>query len=148
MHLILETWWFLFQLKNYLNGYIQRPAVLCIQSTTCWLQLVTIMTADNGLNILRLIQNGCHFTDDVFRCIFVNESVWISLKISLKFVPKVPINNIEALVEIMAWCCSGNKPISETMMVSLLTHICLTRPQWVNKRVQTLWYCFMTFVCS
>ena len=32
----------------------------------------------------------------------------------------------------MAWRRSGDKPLSEPMMVSLLTHICVTRPQWVN----------------
>ena len=148
MCLILETWRYLFQLKNYLNGYIQCPTVLCMQSTTCWLHLVTIMTADNGLSTLRLRQNGCHFTDDIFKCIFVNENVWILLKISLKFVLKVPVDNISALVQIMAWRRSGDKPLSQPMMVNLLTHIFITWPQWVNERVQTLWYCFMIFVCS
>ena len=70
--------------------------------------------------------------DDIFKCIFLNENVWIVLKISLKFVPKVRINNIPALVQIMAWRRSGDKPLSEPMMVSLLTYICVTRPQWVN----------------
>ena len=37
-----------------------------------------------------------------FKCIFLNENIWISIKISLKFVPKGPINNIPALVQIMA----------------------------------------------
>ena len=32
----------------------------------------------------------------------------------------------------MACCQPGNKPLSETMMLSLLTYICVTRPQWVN----------------
>ena len=61
-----------------------------------------------------------------------NENVWISHRISLKFVPKVRINNIPALVQIMAWRRPGDKPLSEPMMVSLLTHICVTRRQWVN----------------
>ena len=52
--------------------------------------------------------------------------------LSLKFVPKGPINNIPALVQIMAWCQPGNKPLSEPMMVSLTTHIFITWPQWVN----------------
>ena len=56
-----------------------------------------------------------------------------SIKISLKFVPKGQINNIPALVRIMAWRRPGDKPLSETMMVTLLTHICVTRPQWVNQ---------------
>ena len=84
------------------------------------------------LNTLRPKQNGRHFADDIFKCIFLNENDWISLKISLKFVPKGPINNIPALVQIMAWRRPGDKPLSEPMMVSLPTHICVTRPQWVN----------------
>ena len=61
-----------------------------------------------------------------------NENVWIPIKISLKFVPEGPMNNIPALVQIMAWRRPGDKPLSEPMMVSLTTHICVTRPQWVN----------------
>ena len=47
-------------------------------------------------------QNGCHFPDIMFKCIFLNENVWISIKISLMCVSKGPINNIPALVQIMA----------------------------------------------
>ena len=84
------------------------------------------------INTLRLRQNGSHFADDIFKCIFLNQNAWISLKISLKFAPKVRINNIPALVQIMAWHRLGDKPLSEPMMVSLLTHICVTWPQWVK----------------
>ena len=56
------------------------------------------------------------------------------LKFNWIFFPKGPINNIPALVQIMAWRCPGDKPLSETMMVSLPTHICVTRPQWVNTK--------------
>ena len=68
--------------------------------------------------------------DDILKCIFLNENAWIPIMISLKFVPKDPINNIPALVQIMAWCRPGDKPLSEVMMISLLMHICVTRPQW------------------
>ena len=60
------------------------------------------------------------------------QKVWIPIEISLKFVPKDLINNIPALVQIMGWRRPGNKPLSESMMVSLLTHVCVTWPQWVN----------------
>ena len=53
-------------------------------------------------------------------------------KISLTFVPKGPINNIPALVQIMAWRRSGDKPLSEPVVVSLLADICVTKPQWVK----------------
>ena len=42
--------------------------------------------------------NGRHFPDDIFQCIFLNENVSISIKISLKFVPKGQINSIPPLV--------------------------------------------------
>ena len=71
-------------------------------------------------------------SDDTFKRIFLNENVKISIKISLKFVSKGPMKNIPTLVQIMAWRRSGDKPLSEPMMVSLLTHICVTRPQCVN----------------
>ena len=56
------------------------------------------------------------FADDIFKCIFVNDHVWFVIKIPLKFVPRGPINNIPALVQIMAWCWSGDKPLSESLM--------------------------------
>ena len=84
------------------------------------------------INTMRLRQNGRHFADDIFKCIFLNENIRISIKISLKFVLKDPINNIPALVQIMARRRPGDKPLSEPMMVSLLTHICITRPQRVK----------------
>ena len=69
----------------------------------------------------------------MFKCIFLNENVWITIIISLKFVPKGSINNNPALFQIMAWRRPGDKPLSEPMMVSLLTHICVTLPQWVKQ---------------
>ena len=88
--------------------------------------------AERHLNTLRPRQNGRHFADGIFKCIFVNENVWIPIKISLTFVPQVPINNIPALVQIMAWHRPGDKPLSGPMMVRLPAHICVTRPQWVK----------------
>ena len=84
------------------------------------------------VNILRPRQNGHIFIDDTFKLIFLNENIRISIKISLKFVPNGLINNIPALFQIMAWRRPGGEPLSEPMMVSLLTHICVTRPQWVQ----------------
>ena len=67
-------------------------------------------------NTLRWRLNGCRFADDTFKRIFLNEYRRILIKISLKLVPKGPINK--------------NPPLAQ-IMVSLLTHICVTRPQWV-----------------
>ena len=83
-----------------------------------------------GLNTLR--QNYHHFQDDIFKCIF-NDNVRISIKTSMKFVPKGPTNNIPVLFRIMASHRSGDKSLSEPKMVRLSTHICVTQPQWINK---------------
>ena len=84
------------------------------------------------LNTLRPRQNGRNFPDDIFKCIFLNENVWISINILLKFVPKGSISNIPALVQIMAWRRLGDKPLYEPMLACSPTHICVSRPQWVN----------------
>ena len=98
------------------------PGIVAIIQLLQWLHF----------NTLRPRQNGRRFADDTFKRIFYNEKVRILIKISLKFVPKGPISNNPALVKIMAWRRSGDKPLSEPMMVSLPTHICVTRPQWVK----------------
>ena len=79
-------------------------------------------------NTLRPWQNGRHFPDDIF----VNDNFGISMDISLKFVPRGQINNSPALVQIMARCRPGDKPLSEPMMITLLTHICAKRPHRVK----------------
>ena len=57
-------------------------------------------------------------TQTTFSSAFFWKKIWIPTEISLKFVPKGPINNIPSLVQIMAWRHPGNKPLSEPMMVS------------------------------
>ena len=71
------------------------------------------------------------FSTRYFKHIFVNENIRILIKTSLKFVPNSPINNIPALVQIMAWHRPGDKPLFELKRVSSLMHICVTHLQWV-----------------
>ena len=75
----------------------------CHQATShylsqCWLRslLPYDVTRAQWVKSLRLRQNGRHFLDDIFKCIFLNENVWIVPKISLNFIPEVRINNIQA----------------------------------------------------
>ena len=77
-----------------------------------------------------------HWGQDKIAAIFqttfsnaLNENVWISIEIPLTFLPKGPINNIPALVQIMAWHRPGDKPLSEPVMVSLAMLICVNWPQ-------------------
>ena len=83
-------------------------------------------------NILRPRQNVRHFPDDIFKCISWKKIYAFRLKISLMFVSKGPVNNILVLVQIMIWRRLGDKPLSEPILVRLLTQICVTRPQWDN----------------
>ena len=57
------------------------------------------------------------FPDDTFKCIFLNENMSVAIEISLKFVPKCIINNIPALVQIMAWRWPGDKPSSFPIVI-------------------------------
>ena len=111
----------------WLSNYIRNNTVDAITYWCLWCLIL-----HTSSNTLRPRHNGRHFADDIFKWIFLNENIWIPIKISLKFVPQGSINNIPSLVQIMAWRRPGYKPLSEPMMVRLPTHICVTRPQWAN----------------
>ena len=55
-------------------------------------------------------------TDDIFKPIFLNENLKITIQISLKFVLRSPIDNKPALVQVTAWRRTGDKPLSEPML--------------------------------
>ena len=100
------------------------PPVFVEHMERSWSELLRLVCSlHSSVNTLRPRQDGRHFADDILKCILFNENVWIPIKISLKSVPKGPINNIPAMVKIMAWRRPGDKPLSEPMVVSLPTHI-------------------------
>ena len=118
-----------------------RPRALNGREAIVWIQYDPVLLRMNAspgfngytprnpdINTLRPRQNSLRLPDDIFKWIFLNENVWISIEIPLKFVPTGPINNIPALVQIMAWRRSGDKPLSEPMVVCFLTHMGVTRP--------------------
>ena len=99
---------------------LSLPSVIFMYAVILYKQITLDSWGTHSFNLstLRPRQNGHHFADDIvfFKMHFVNGNVWISIKISLKFVPKGPINNITALVQITAlrqWC---DKPSSGPMM--------------------------------
>ena len=127
--------YFINVLMNYLQsivGNIEQRLVLYICGGSI-LDYPAIPTPSCRIDKLKPRQIGHHFADDIFECILLQENVWIPIKIFLAFAPKCPINDIPALCQIMAWCRPGGKPWSEPMMVSLPTHLCVTRPPWVNR---------------
>ena len=58
--------------------------------------------------------------DDIFNCIFLSENDRIPIRISLKYVPRSPIDNKAALVQVMAWRRTGDKPLPEPMMTQFI----------------------------
>ena len=76
-------------------------------------QRQSIKKHTNGWNWTVLTHWGREKMAAIFQHIFVNANIWISIKISLKFVPKGQINNILALGQIMALCRPSDKPLSD-----------------------------------
>ena len=107
-----------------MTGLSQYTDKVCVNEDRRWSLIIIPVPSIpfisiNSINTLRPRQNCRHFAVDIF-------------KISLKFVSMIRIYNIPALLQIMAWRRLGDKPLSEPIMVSLLTLIYVTRPQWVN----------------
>ena len=84
--------------------------------------------------------------DAILKTTFTNALSWMKMYwFRLKFhcnLFRGPINNIASLIQIMAWRRTGAKPLSEPMLVRSLTHIRITRPQWVKT-----WYLFIDTFC-
>ena len=59
-------------------------------------------------------------TDDIFKCIFLNENDKIPIQISLKLVPRGPIDNKPPLVQVMVWRRKGDKPLPEALMAQVI----------------------------
>ena len=95
-----------------------------------------------AINSLRPRRNGHFNADVIFKCIFLNENVWFPTKMSVKFVPKGPINNILALVQIIAWRRPGDKPLSEPMRVYWGIYVSpgLNELKWNNNGITILHY--------
>ena len=89
---------------------------ICQAGEVCNLKCMVSMIVTSSFNSSSPGLNGHHFTDNICRSIFVNEKIWILIKNWLKFVPKGPIDNDTALVQIMAWRQIGDKPLSKLML--------------------------------
>ena len=89
-------------------------------------------------------KNGRHFPDDIFKHLFLNEKIGISIQISLKFVTLVPIRNNPALEgdnalapirwQGIIWANNGLVywRIYASISLNALTHIPSIRPQCVK----------------
>ena len=71
-----------------------------------------------ALDTLRPSQNGHRLLDDIFKCIFLTDSWYFDIQISLKCVPIDPVSNGSTFVQIMARCRTGDEPLSEPLRLS------------------------------
>ena len=120
--------WHLFLSNVYFNALNNNPQIVV---QLCLFMITVTSIRGQRVNTLRPRQNGWHFAD-ICKCFFFWWKYMNLINISHNFVLKGEINNIPALVQLMAWLRPGGKPLSEPMMVSLPTHICFTLPQWVK----------------
>ena len=81
----------------------------------------------------------------IFQTTFSNNfswiiNAWISIKISLKFVPKGPIDNIPALVQIMAWHRQVTSHYRNQWWLDIDAYndICITRPNESTRSISWL----------
>ena len=84
--------------------------------TWCRFPTISIYYASPFLTHLLLNKMAAILADDIFKCIFLNENFRISIDMSQKSVLKGPIHNKWALVQVMAWCRTGNKSLPEPML--------------------------------
>ena len=77
---------------------------------------------NNKFETLSPEQKGFHFTDDV--CIFCSVKCCILIRMSLKFVPNCPFSNNPALVQLITWRRSGDKPLFESMVALFIDSYC------------------------
>ena len=107
------------------------------------------------VNTLRQWQNGRHFVNDIFKCIFLNRNVWIPIEISLKFNPGVQLTIFQHWFSQWLGNRCQSHCLNQWWLPSLPTHICFTRPLWVNKIVLRLTqpvfsiciYCILNRTC-
>ena len=103
-------------ITGYCNVFLKFSDVQCfiiffLDQTSSYKIGDAIFSDISRVNTSRPRKNGGHFADEIFKCIFLKENAWISIKISPKFVPNGPIKIIPELLQIMVWRRSGDKTI-------------------------------------
>ena len=139
----LSQWWLVYWSinaslgLNELTNYTLIPAGLWIIFAVIMIMETVVHADTTGCFTINISlvnssppgQNGCHLADDIFKCIFLNRNDRI--QILLKFVLKSPIDK-PALLQVMAWCRTGDKPLPEPMVTQFTdAYIWGTRWRWV-----------------
>ena len=74
------------------------------------------MQSVSHLTHLSLGKMAAILAEDYFKCILLNKNDRIVIRVSLKFVPRSPVDNKPALVQVLAWRRIGDKPLFEPML--------------------------------
>ena len=110
---ILHWWYGIWWNHDKIVLLIETNMVIPSHSTSCYqMNFVAV----EGLKLIYLDGMAANLADDIFKCSFMNEKFFISIRISLKFVPRGAIDNRSALVQVMAWHPKGDKSLPEPML--------------------------------
>ena len=71
---------------------------------------------------------------DILRTTHSNGFTWNTVFISLNFFPKGPIENMSALVQVMAWRQTGHKPYLDWLWLSSFTYVCHLGPVFISDK--------------
>ena len=78
------------------------------------------LTFYHYLNQSQIYQLISPWTKWPLKRILLNENIWITNKILLKYILPGLIDNMSALVQIVAWRRLGDKPLSEPMLAQFI----------------------------
>ena len=105
-----------FSLRNKIHWNFNRSSSIFIQenvfkNVVC--EMAAILFRPQCVTTVRPEEDGQDCATDIFGHIFLNENCAILTGSPLKYVPKGPINNMPAMVQIMVWWQTGDKPSSK-----------------------------------
>ena len=142
----LNQCWLLISKILYIHARAIRQQVAILSfyiksMKTILLKLLAHLPGDNELT-----HWGRDKMDAISQTTFSNTFSWMKIfEFRLTFhwslFPRFQLANVPALVQLMAWRRPGDMPLSEPVIISSPTHICITRPQWVNKCFHLIRHC-------
>ena len=83
---------------------------------------------------MRVRENDQHFAGNIFKYILLNENYCILIKMLLKFVHQIQVDNKSALVQVMAWCWTADELIIWTSdNPNCAMSYGVARTQWIDE---------------
>ena len=121
VHQDLRSRWFEWTRTKYPQEVSHRKAIILWLWMTPPLARLDLLCHGNiNINALKPEQNGRHFCRNNFQMRYLRERYFLLIHISLKFVPRCPIDNMSALVQVMACHMLSAKPLPEAVMTQFI----------------------------